>query len=608
MAPAKNFVRVATKWKAIAPMSASSTSVENLPALYRLAQIYHAANLHVQAEGLCRRILTSDPGHALAIKTLVLILIEKGDDAQVESILIDHLKRHPDSGASQQGLGQLRARQGDHDAAVKHFECAAESLPFHAPLFNDLGVSLHQLGCVEKALVALDRAVELDPAFALAHDNRGIALFDSKRFDEAMHAHLLGLIACEPSEVQVRASILRNLAKAARKADRLPLAEQVIRAEVESNFSSAAAEQLAVMLDDLSRPEEAKAIRNESARRTRVHWIGRSQRSKATILLIGAVGGNHIPTGYLIDSDIFSTLSVTLPSPDRTNVPFGAAEAQALKRVDIVFNVLGDADCDEGQLAAAGALCKTLGKPVLNPPNAILKTGRGRAAELFGGIDGMITPAARRASTKDLAEQSVTEPILVRPPGDHGGDRLTLLRSDSEKEAYLTTNPERQLVLTPFYDFRSPDGYWRKYRLIFIDREIFPYHLAIGSEWLVHYWRAEMARADWKRKEEECFLADWRSVFGKYAANAVEEAARRMDLDYCGMDCALTRDGRVLLFESNACMLIHLCEPPAAFPYKHRYVPLIREAFTRLVLSRARSCSAQSGGVADEDNQRAFTG
>jgi hypothetical protein len=43
----------------------------------------------------------------------------------------------------------------------------------------------------------------------------------------------------------------------------------------------------------------------------------------------------------------------------------------------------------------------------------------------------------------------------------------------------------------------------------------------------------------------------------------------------------------VLLFEANACILLHLDEPAAAFPYKHRHVPPIRDAFTRLVKARA---------------------
>jgi len=63
--------------------------------------------------------------------------------------------------------------------------------------------------------------------------------------------------------------------------------------------------------------------------------------------------------------------------------------------------------------------------------------------------------------------------------------------------------------------------------------------------------------------------------------------AQRLDLDYGGIDCALLDDGRVLLFEANACILLHLDEPAAGFPYKHRYVPPIREAFSAMVRKRA---------------------
>jgi hypothetical protein len=120
-----------------------------------------------------------------------------------------------------------------------------------------------------------------------------------------------------------------------------------------------------------------------------------------------------------------------------------------------------------------------------------------------------------------------------------------------------------------------------------VDRVVYPFHLAIGEDWLLHYWRAEMARSPWKLAEEERFLDDWKGVFGAQAAAAAEEIAKRLDLDYGGMDCALTADGDLLLFEANACVLLHLDEPAAMFPYKHRHVPPIRKAFSRLLLSRA---------------------
>ena len=305
------------------------------------------------------------------------------------------------------------------------------------------------------------------------------------------------------------------------------------------------------------------------------------------MLLLGAVGGGHVPIRFLLDPRRFAALSVSLLSPDQPDAPLGQVDIEALRQADVVFNTLGDVDHDGGQIAAAGAVCARLGKPVLNPPSAIPRTGRDRAPELFAGVPGLVTPSTRRTSPGNLAALAIAEPLLVRPAGDHGGENLVLMHDDADKRAYLSTSPGERLLLTAFHNFRSDDGLWRKYRLIFVDRQVYPYHLAIADDWLVHYWRADMGRSDGKRAEEARFLADWRGVFGARAAAAVEEVARRLDLDYGGMDCALTPDGRVVLFEANACILVHLDEPTARFAYKHRYVPPIREAFSRLVLSRA---------------------
>jgi hypothetical protein len=147
--------------------------------------------------------------------------------------------------------------------------------------------------------------------------------------------------------------------------------------------------------------------------------------------------------------------------------------------------------------------------------------------------------------------------------------------------------PLEEFYVTEFRDFRGADGWYRKYRLIFVDREVFPYHLAISRDWLIHYFRTEdMATLDHHRLEEAAFLADWRSVFRGASATAVEMVAKRLDLDYGGIDCSLTADGRVLLFETNASMLVHLDDSVETFPYKHRAVPRIFAAIDRMVARR----------------------
>jgi Flp pilus assembly protein TadD len=551
------------------------------------AQGLHAARAFGEAEALYRQVLAAEPQNVSALGLLGMILVDRPDDAEAEQVVQRHLALRPNDGASLHALGQLRARAGDDIAAVGLFRRAAEWLPGLAPIHNDLGVALHRLGRDEAALEALERAVTIDPAYGAAHGNLGVLLIDLKRFVEALRALLTALGFTAPDADQARAAILDNLTRAARKAGRLDVAETVLRREVEAGrLDTDTIEQLALVLDLTGGARESIDLRNNLARRTAVKAGGVAD-AEITVLVLGGVGAGHIPIRYLLDTGVFATRSVSLLSPDQPDAPLGQVDEAEIAAADVVFSTLGDIDRDGGQLAAAQALCARLGKPVINPPAGVGRTGRDGAPALFGDIDGLVTPVVERSSPDWLASRRIDAPILVRPAGDHGGDNLALLRNEADKAAYLAGDPGGRLLVSPFHDFRSADGHWRKYRLIFVDRRVFPYHLAIGDDWLLHYWRAEMGRSDWKKAEEERFLADWREVFGARAADAVEEAARRLDLDYGGMDCALLPDGRALLFEANACMLLHLDETAQAFPYKHRYVPPIREAFTQMVRERA---------------------
>jgi len=566
-------------------MTEPPTLLEPILDLLRRAQACHAQGRLDEAQALYRQILDRQPDQPQALSLLAMILVDRGDDAEAEAVVLRHLAVRPNDGASSHLLGQLRARQGDDPAAVEQFQRAAQWRPGLAPIHNDLGVALHRLGRNDEAMTALERAVELDPEYGAARGNLGVVLLELGRFGDALDALLVALAHASGMAAETRASVLDNLVRAARKAGRLAEAEAALRAEVAAGHDDAdTIEQLALALEQSNQTDRALALRNALARRTGVKPGGRAG-AKTTVLVLGAAGAGHIPIRYLLDTDVFATMSVSLLSPGEADAPLGPVDLDALRRADVVFSTLGDIDRDGGQLAAAETLCGRLGKPVINAPGGIHRTGRDGAPALFGDIAGMVTPVIERMAPQELARRDITSPILARPAGDHGGDNLVLLRNGAERDAWLATRKTRTLLVSPFHNFRSADGHWRKYRLIFVDRQVFPYHLAISDDWLVHYWRAEMGRSDWKKAEEERFLTDWRGVFGA-AASAVDETALRLDLDYGGMDCALLPDGRLLLFEANACMLVHLDEAKAAFPYKHLAVPPIRDAFTAMVRER----------------------
>ena len=84
-------------------------------------------------------------------------------------------------------------------------------------------------------------------------------------------------------------------------------------------------------------------------------------------------------------------------------------------------------------------------------------------------------------------------------------------------------------------------------------------------------------------------MADLHATFGSKAMAAIGAIAKALPLDYFGVDCTLTDDGRLFLFEANASMLVHLYDSREDFPYKHVYVPRIIAAFEQMVAERASS-------------------
>jgi Flp pilus assembly protein TadD len=551
---------------------------------------HHAASRLADAEAVYRLILERWPDHAEAMGMLAMILADGPNAAEAEGMVMRRLELRPEDPAALLGVGWLKARQGDNEAALAIFRRASEWRPDLAPIQNEIGVALHQLGRKQEALTALDQAIALDPTFRVAYGNRGLVLVDCGRFDEALNDLIAAMPAPSEPQVNVGSSVLGAISKAAIKTGRLAEAEAALRAWVAAGHADIdTLEHLAVILDRSKRTQDALDIRNGLARSAGVRRRP-GPASGATVLLLAAVGSGHLPTRYLVDSEAFSIASMNLLSPEQPDSPLGRVAMEDLAAIgaNVIISTLGDIHRDAGQLASASALCAALGKPVINPPEGILRTGRDTAAILFGNVADTVVPRVRPLGPAQLGRLQIDAPVLVRPAGDHGGENLIKLESEADKAAYLEADPEERLLLCPFHDFRSADGLWRKYRLIFVDRSVYPFHLAIGEDWLLHYWRAEMARSDWKLAEEERFLDDWRGVFGFRAAAAVEEVARRLDLDYGGIDCALTADGRLVLFEANATFLLHLDEPADMFPGKHRHVPLIREAFTRLVRERMR--------------------
>ena len=253
---------------------------------------------------------------------------------------------------------------------------------------------------------------------------------------------------------------------------------------------------------------------------------------------------------------------------------------------DAVFVAIGESDEAAAHLAAVARFVATSPRPVLNRPELIARLGRVPLAETFANARYCRVVATTRFARDRYAADGFPLPHIARPVGSHGGHGLELIEDDAQRAAYLGSIGADHLYVAPFVDYRSADGFFRKYRIVFVGGEPFAFHLAISPRWMVHYYNAPMAEHQWMRDEEHAFLADIGSVFNGDLTAALRETAQLLPLDYVGIDCAIDRDGKLLIFEADNALIIHTLDDPALFGYKHVYVPRILTALDAMVRRR----------------------
>jgi hypothetical protein len=264
-----------------------------------------------------------------------------------------------------------------------------------------------------------------------------------------------------------------------------------------------------------------------------------------------------------------------------------AAQGAKLPEYAVVLNAIGDADLAMASKPAVSAFLGHNTRPVLNHPDRVDATFRSRLATTLVGIADVVAPRTVRLAGVDIAAKGLlgavsaakmTPPVLVRPVGLHGGAGLTLA-NDAAELAAIDVAGVGDVYVSDFVDYRSADGFYRKYRVIYVDRKAFPYHLAISRNWMVHHRSSEMADDAARKAEELSFLSDPAAAIGARAMAAVEAIGRRLDLDYGGIDFSVLPDGQVLVFEANATMLTHLEDEDGPFAAKNPFVRPIIDAF-----------------------------
>lgn len=306
----------------------------------------------------------------------------------------------------------------------------------------------------------------------------------------------------------------------------------------------------------------------------------RPPRPRLRLLALAAdldIGGNTPVEFLLRDSDVeLTTLYLG------ANCAFGPLPAH-----DLAMVIMPDDDRCRPVLTALRSAAANWPCPVINRPEAIARLDRDRLRDAIGDAPGVVVPTTVKVRRDELARLTAL-PMVIRPVGSHAGKGLARIDRLSQIRPYLEQCANEEFFVSPFVDYRSADGLFRKYRVVLIGGKPYPVHMALGPAWALWYLNAEMEKTPARRAEEQAFMDGFSAGFAARHDNAFAAIAERMGLDYFGLDCAETRDRELLVFEADNTLIVHDMDPPAIFPYKAPHMRQLFSAFQHMLLQRAR--------------------
>ncbi|MDR3629799.1 MAG: tetratricopeptide repeat protein [Desulfocapsaceae bacterium] len=471
-----------------------------------------------------------------------------------------------------------------HEAALQEAEALLKAAPHAIDARFVRAQLLMELGRTEEAKDAYLELLTLSPSHSGALNNLG-ALLHATGFTAAARTCYAQAAKQHPDDPMGHV----NLANSFRQAGEGDLARKHYEIALRAAPDHAQAHQgLAFLLLEQGDEKGAERHRRLGFQGRAVQsWPYRGRRPPIPVLLLASAMGGNAPLSPFLDDHVYQVSMIYTEFYDLNS---------QLPPHRLLINAIGDADLCGPGLDIAGKISALSTAPLLNPPEAVLKTGRIANARRLGRIPDVITPGilclpreilSAPGSLERLAAQGIALPFLLRTPGFHNGRNFFRVGNCDELTAALAVLPGRDITVMQFLDGRDADGKIRKYRIMFIDGRIYPLHAAISRHWKIHHVTAEMADNSEHRTEEEAFLTAMPEVLGKRAMQALRGIGEALGLDYAGADFSLDAQGRILLFEANAPMVVQPPDPDDRWAYRRAPVDRIIRAAVGMIAGRA---------------------
>lgn len=313
---------------------------------------------------------------------------------------------------------------------------------------------------------------------------------------------------------------------------------------------------------------------------------------KALLVGVGGLDFQEPPGTFIPGTDIFKLADdpedfeiVRLERDGRFSSP------PDLSQFDVVLNGLTVPDRAVGALEALATLTADYRGKLINHPLAIMETTRDTVSRKLSGIPGLIVPKVLRFTHLDgprsrriIGGSDITFPAILRLAGTHLGISMALVETPEDVLPIL--EKDKNYYLTSYRDYANEDGMYRKYRFFFIGNEIILRHVLSSDNWNVHAEARTRLMVNFPHliQQERTTMLSQRPPLEVRFGAVLRKVKTAIGLDFFGMDCSITNDGKLLLFEANASMnLIDPSLDDPRFSHLQIFLKRARRAFGKMM-------------------------
>lgn len=251
---------------------------------------------------------------------------------------------------------------------------------------------------------------------------------------------------------------------------------------------------------------------------------------------------------------------------------------------DAVIVALGEKDCHLAVLDFMQSLKSIWPRPWLNDPEHIRLCARDLLYERLKDIPDMIVPITVRVSRRQI--NLPYHPITIRPINTHSGKGLQRICHANDLEDYLNNNDAKAFYISRFYPTDRTDGLYRKLRIALIDGKPYICHVALSDQWIVHYISAQMHLNADKIAEEKALMETFETNILDHHRITFQRIATAIGLDFVVLDCEITSQNQIIIYEADNRGWIHSTDNETIFPYKKSVMTKAFAAFRDMVLCR----------------------